>query len=825
MSGSSEQLQVSTLSVVPFEEWLASTLSGLRSAHLGDTAATRSLPRFQRDAAVRILDLLDHCRGALLADEVGLGKTHVAAAVLRSRIERWGPVLVVAPVSVIPQWRRLLGDLGSAVRFTSFQMLSLGRLPQPHPFGLVVIDEAQHLRNSGTKRYDMVCRLSTRARLLLVSATPIHNSPSDIYNLLRLFLPWQTLARTNSLERLRSVLRLVMVRRTRWTITQVYQEDGWIRTFPGAHLPSRSHRTVSVTLSPGMQEIADRLAALVQAAFPGKEENPPTALLLLMLYRRLASSPAAYLCTLRRWSNYLTRQAEAHRVGHNLDRHRFLSLFGNDPDGQLAQLVLPFFFDDPQPSDNPETPDMVIDRAEALALLDEAIRTAKGLLPAMDHKLAALVDLLDREKKKTVIMTTYQDTARYLYRNLPHPDLLLLTGSGALSRRAGRLGRMDALRRFAPHGQGLPAGLLQEETNTLIATDLLSEGVNLQDASRLIHYDLPYDPMVLEQRCGRLDRLSSSHSNVEAVTFGMPEILEVEIGIERLLHRKRALKVQLLDRVGYRDLSTLRDEQKPSVRNDSQVQWDRDDRLDRSHAPGHMDLFKNGRGSRITPHKIEWAPTDPLPIGLDLEGFLLGLASRLPIPEQPTLCSCIIRAGLDGWLAAFQCTNQVHFYGLSGGKRLPPDIVLHLLWTPLASRSTRQPFPTELGAVEAPPTWWFQSIRQELLEHQLEQWWSGLEPPATSQFPGALRRLLVGVERQMYRAYQQGRLQELTDGNQGLIRLSRLGASVRSRLNETLDWGIGGTGDQSDPDLAEADWTCQDPGLSILHLLGWARLV
>src|SRR5262249_4823210 len=69
----------------------------------------------------------------------------------------------------------------------------------------------------------------------------------------------------------------------------------------------------------------------------------------------------------------------------------------------------------------------------------------------------------------------------------------------------------------------------------LLATDLLSEGLNLQDASRVVHYDLPWTPARLAQRVGRMDRLASPHPHVETVTFLPAEPLLSALALERRL--------------------------------------------------------------------------------------------------------------------------------------------------------------------------------------------------------------------------------------------------------------------------------------------------
>jgi hypothetical protein len=113
---------------------------------------------------------------------------------------------------------------------------------------------------------------------------------------------------------------------------------------------------------------------------------------------------------------------------------------------------------------------------------------------------------------------------------------------------AGRFGagagtRHDVLRAFAPVAQGAPPPALALKTDLLIATDLLSEGLNLQDAERVVHYDVPWSPARLAQRVGRVDRLGSPHGVIATVTFLPPEPLATALDFERRLAAKVCAQV------------------------------------------------------------------------------------------------------------------------------------------------------------------------------------------------------------------------------------------------------------------------------------------
>jgi len=139
---------------------------------------------------------------------------------------------------------------------------------------------------------------------------------------------------------------------------------------------------------------------------------------------------------------------------------------------------------------------------------------------------------------KTIVFTESRATARHLQRRLGRSRRL-----AALWGDHGWLGattapRAEVLRVFAPAAQGAPPPPPALHTDVLVATDLLSEGLNLQDAARVIHYDLPWSPARLAQRVGRIDRLGSPHAVVETATFLPPGPLEQALALEERLAAK-----------------------------------------------------------------------------------------------------------------------------------------------------------------------------------------------------------------------------------------------------------------------------------------------
>src|SRR2546422_6631684 len=147
------------------------------------------LAAHQRPAAERLAAILDRYGGALLADAVGLGKSYVALAVALACGE---PFSLVVPAVLVPQWRALLAQHNAAAPIITHESLSTRDYrhlpPITAPYRLLVVDEAHRFRNPDTRRYRALAKLVVAARVLLVTATPVHNRLADLFRLFRLFL-------------------------------------------------------------------------------------------------------------------------------------------------------------------------------------------------------------------------------------------------------------------------------------------------------------------------------------------------------------------------------------------------------------------------------------------------------------------------------------------------------------------------------------------------------------------------------------------------------------------------------------------------------------
>ncbi len=400
---------------------------------------------------------------ALLADEVGLGKTIEAIMVLREYQLRGlvRRVLVLAPAPLCPHW---VGELHDKARVTArttddpllrsdpaafwngegvlVASLSLCRtekhaaLIQARPWDLVIADEAHHLKNRTTLSWKLVNGLHSRF-LLLVTATPIENDLEELYNLVTLLKPGQFATAAafrkeyvdpknptapKNRERLRALLGEVMVRNT--------------RAQSGLRLPLRFVTTV--TVEPVAEEQALYQGVLELLRTHGEAHS--IRMLASTLLLEAGSSPHAVRGTL----------AKVHAGGKHTEEFR-----------------------------------------QAVGLLAEK---AAGV--PTSRKGQALLDLVKAHgKEQMLIFTRFRDTLAYVCQLLQGAGVPFTSFHGGMDGAA----KQAAIQSF------------RDGMQVLVATDAGGEGQNLQFCHVLCNFDLPWNPMLIEQRIGRLHRMGQEH--------------------------------------------------------------------------------------------------------------------------------------------------------------------------------------------------------------------------------------------------------------------------------------------------------------------------
>ena len=452
--------------------------------------------------------------GALLADWVGTGKTFIGLAVARA-LDPGRPIHVLAPAALRTQWRDAAKQSGSEILLHSHELLSRGRLPAAEP-GAVLIDESHRFRTPATRRYEALAPWCVGRRGLLLSATPLVNRLEDLGHQLLLFvrddaLAWAQVPSLRTLNATGSAGALAQL-----VITGEDRSAALPRVAPRDVLPEGAEPTPFRTLYAGIKNLElsrDRAIA---------------GLLRGVLLVALASSPLAVADALGRYRSLLQHARDAAAAGHPVSRQAIRRIVGADGD----QLV---FW--PLVAEELQSPELALgDIAAAEDLEQLARRWAR--LP--DAKVRALRSLLG-DGRPSLVFTQAVATVRYLRHQLGR-GVAWCTGSaaGLDGTTVPREQVLDWFRRPALPGDGFLA-----RPRLLLATDVASEGLDLPLVGRVVHYDLPWTAVRLEQRSGRALRLGSRQTSVELIRLLPPSSLESALRREAILASKAALPDQL----------------------------------------------------------------------------------------------------------------------------------------------------------------------------------------------------------------------------------------------------------------------------------------
>ena len=508
--------------------------------------------RLSSDLTPAQISGVEHARHALasrglvlIADVVGSGKSFIALQLIREALAANQPVLLTTPAALGPGWRRLLGrpmpvDWLSHTRLAldDDRVQAIGR-PQ-----WIVVDEAHAFRNPATRRYRTLARLAVSARLVLLTATPINNSLLDLYFLLRLGLGdgafadrgvrhlgeamRSAAARNGQLSpTLRGALDSVVIRRGRETLREAgLGELRFPRRAPPVAVQYRLDETHHAIVGNALKSISE----LQFAAFDSEQRSNASALLSMTLVKRLESSLAAFaasLASLIRFHALFLESLAAGRV-----------LRPTEVRGIVDQLLLAPLLGAPlaRSIDREHLRMAVGADLHRLLVLRDQLRPNS----ITDRKMEALCRLLDGALcgRRVLLFTEFRETASALWTRLRgRGGVARIDGSSAWLG-AGRASRLEVVRRFAPHSNGARPPPAREQVQLLIATDVLSEGLNLQDADTVVSYDLPWNPVRLIQRVGRIDRLGSPHDLVWCYHFLPDRHLEDYLALVRRLCTK-----------------------------------------------------------------------------------------------------------------------------------------------------------------------------------------------------------------------------------------------------------------------------------------------
>jgi hypothetical protein len=343
-------------------------------------------------------------------------------------------------------------------------------------------------------------------------------------------------------------LSRVMLRHTR-PLLELYQEKGLLSdTLARREIV----RMPTIVMTPLEKKAYDELeaycvdlSAKIASCADGKKAPTSLGFLLSFLRLRFASSLFAIRETLRRRRERVIATLEHHQVcdgkERDLQEPDFVEEDGYEADEQILESLLK----------NRTPEDLVWERKRL-----EAMLLTLNDLRGMPSKMKELLSVLNTRRlpggriEQTVVFTRFYDTLHDLVERLRNIDPSLLIGT--YSGRGGQFVDPRTQRLRGVERDEIKHRFLREEIDILICTDAAAEGLNLQTADLLINYDLPWNPMKVEQRIGRIDRIGQKHDQIYVLNLCYVDSAE-QIVYDRLLQRL----AQTGDIVGLQQVSLL----------------------------------------------------------------------------------------------------------------------------------------------------------------------------------------------------------------------------------------------------------------------------
>ena len=577
-------------------EYYADRVLETDSADLFDMPEGYMKYDYQMDAVIEGYQKLIRYDGFFLSDVVGLGKTIVATMIAKKFLIENGyehtKILVVYPPAVEQNWKSTFKDFGIDKYAKFITNGSLSKVLDEEDYNywnaeeydLILVDEAHKFRSHTTSAFEQlqeICkmpRLETgnipgyKKKVMLISATPMNNSPADIYteillfqdprhctidgvsNLTAFFSPliteFKKLRKNNNTniedfkrlaEKVRDrIIKPLTVRRTRTDIESIPRYNKDVNGFPKVEHPIENQYELNEHLANLFEqaiqildkqltyaryqaiaylkpEVANGLydnAELISRSLAGIRKNG--------LVKRLESSFYAFQVSIENF----------HQANQNM-----IDMFDNDkvyiaPDLDINLLLESGLSEEEieeklnaKASNNPKNaifhaadfrPEFIDMLHNDQAILEQMLADWKDISDEDDSKFAKFNELLKHElfrsdrnpEKKLVVFSESVDTVDYLKRRINRKDVLVISAQ-------------NRNKQFKTIRENFDANYKQKlnEYNIILTTDVLAEGVNLHRSNVIVNYDTPWNSTRLMQRIGRVNRIGSASKHIYNYVF------------------------------------------------------------------------------------------------------------------------------------------------------------------------------------------------------------------------------------------------------------------------------------------------------------------
>ena len=542
---------------------------------------------YQQQAGINAKRILESYNGVFLSDVVGLGKTYISA-ILALKLK--GRKLFICPPILKDYWEDTLNYFG----VNRFKVQSSGQLEHlievSEKYDFVFVDEAHRFRNEYTQGFEYLDRLCKGKKVVLISATPFNNNFDDIFALIKLFQPsksssipgisnleaffnriskslkkykkgsneYSECINRGATEIRNGILKHLMIRRTRTEILKYFPEDleNQKIVFPKVAPPRQIIYRFDDQYKEAVEKTIISLQGLGYARYSPrfylisseKQEGRELSLrgfMKSLLVKRLESSLYAFTKSIERLIHSYEDFIDMFKKGRILisKKINIYDLIEQDDESKIETLIKANKVEEYEKIDFKES--YLQDLFTDLKILKEIKLTWDPIvsLEQRDPKIESLIDKLDSDndlKNKVIVFTESKETGEYLFRHLNdhyQEEVFFFSSDG------GKQGDNCYTNREAKKviSRSLTTNYTGDNGRSikiLITTDILAEGVNLQESNVIINYDLPWNPTRVLQRVGRVNRLDTKHENIYVYNFFPSETTEPHIPLKDVVVSK-----------------------------------------------------------------------------------------------------------------------------------------------------------------------------------------------------------------------------------------------------------------------------------------------